>query len=92
MAGLARQREVLEPNHRAMSKPTVILTRNVSSPLVIGTGIMADAPDDRIGTGGANLESAEIHSTRPSWVPGAYASTSALYPASGPRRLERIAA
>jgi hypothetical protein len=68
MAGLARQREVLEPNHRAMSKPTVILTRNVSSPLVIGTGIMADAPDDRIGTRGANPDSSEIHSTGPSWM------------------------
>src|SRR5215471_14296444 len=41
-----------------MSKPTVILIRNVSLPLVMGTdaGIVADASGDRIGTGGADPE------------------------------------
>src|SRR5438132_4850232 len=46
-------------NQRATSKPTVTLTRNVSSPLAIGTGaaIAADPPCARIGTGEANPES-----------------------------------
>src|SRR5262245_55187219 len=55
-------------------------------------GIVGDAHSDCIGTGGANPESSEIHSTGPSWMPDACASTSALRRASGPRRLERIAA
>jgi bifunctional non-homologous end joining protein LigD len=66
---------VSKHNQRAMSKPTVTLTRNVSSPLEIGTGaaIAADAPCARVGTGGANPESSVIHSTRPSWMPDACA-------------------
>jgi len=62
-------------NQRATSKPTVTLTRNVSSPLAIGTGaaIAADPPCARIGTGGANPESSVIHSTRPSLMPDARA-------------------
>jgi hypothetical protein len=66
---------VSKHNQREMSKPTVILTRNMSSPLAIGTGaaIAADAPCARVGTGGANPESSVIHSTRPSWMPDACA-------------------
>jgi hypothetical protein len=62
-------------NQRATSKPTVTLTRNVSSPLAIGTGaaIAADPPCARIGTGGANPESSVIHSTRPGLMPDARA-------------------
>jgi hypothetical protein len=74
-AGLATMDRCQKHSQRAMSKQTVILTRNVSSPLVIGTdpAIAADAPGDRIATGGANPESSEIHSTRPSWMPDACA-------------------
>ena len=66
---------VSKHNQRAMSKPTVTLNRNVSSPLEIGTGaaIAADAPCARIGMGGANPGSSVIHSTRPSWMPDACA-------------------
>ena len=62
-------------NQRAISKPTVILTRNVSSPPVIGTeaAVMADASEERMGAGGANPDTSETHSTRPSWIPDACA-------------------
>src|SRR5258707_4329483 len=55
-------------NQPAMPKPTVTFTRNVSSPLAIGTGaaIGADAPCARIGTGGANPGPSVVHSPRPS--------------------------
>jgi hypothetical protein len=66
---IRRAVEASKHNQRAMSKPTVTLTRNLSSPAAIGTvvaAIAADAPCARIGTGGANPESSVIHSTRPS--------------------------
>ena len=49
--------EASKHNQRAISKPTVTLTRILSSPAAIGTvvaAIAADAPCARIGTGGAN--------------------------------------
>jgi len=58
-----------------MSKPTVILTRNVSSPPVIGTeaAVMVEASDERMGAGWANPDTSETHSTGPSWMPDACA-------------------
>ena len=62
-------------HQRAISKPTVARTRNVSSPGLIGIGaaIAADAPRACIGMGGANPESSVIHITRPSRRPDASA-------------------
>src|SRR5258707_6001789 len=50
---IRRAVEASNHNQRAMSKPTVTLTRNLSSPAAIGTVITAIAHDDhsaRLGT------------------------------------------
>src|SRR5262249_7967465 len=59
------------PPQRAMSKPTVIRARKVSSPAEIGTGAAAAART--IGTGVDDPVSSVIHCTGPSRTPAALA-------------------
>src|SRR5258707_14401382 len=75
----------LDRNQRVTSKPTVTLTRNVSSPLAIGTGaaIAADPPCARIGTGGADPATSLVQSPRPSLLPDGLGQNYAIRRASG---------
>ena len=68
----------------AMSKPTVIRTRNVSSPGAIGTGaaMLAWARNIGIGPGGISPLPSVSQTTRPSVKPDAWAYSSALRRAS----------